>query len=302
MFSFPKTNFDFVKRMNLCVVLSILVIVGLLVAGVGRRGLNPGIDFTGGIELQVRFDKPVGIGDIRAKLQTAGLTELSAQTIASEHGAEFLIKMKGTASDVEASLGKVESALKAGFPEAPYEIRRTETVGPKVGKDLTRKGILAFVFANVGILIYLAFRFHWVFGIGAVIALFHDAVVTGGALIAAGFETNVTTLAAILTVIGFSVNDTIVIYDRIRENLRKLRKDPLDVIINKSVNEMLSRTALTSLTVFFVSATLFVFGGQAVKDFAFAMLVGVVTGTYSTVFIASPILLVWKKRIAISGR
>ncbi|MBI2059277.1 MAG: protein translocase subunit SecF [Nitrospirae bacterium] len=302
MVSFPKTSIDFVKRTRICLVFSGLAIAAAF-GGVGlRNGLNPGIDFTGGIELQIRFEKSIGIGDVRSKLGVAGLPELSVQTIASEHGSEFLLKMKGAAGDVETSLDKVESALQAGFPEAPYEVRRTETVGPKVGRDLSRKGALAFIFANVGILIYLAFRFHWVFGLGAVVALIHDALITGGALLLGGFETNITTIAAILTVIGFSVNDTIVVYDRIRENMRKLRKDPMETIINKSVNETLSRTVLTSLTVFFVSATLYFFGGQAVKDFSFAMLVGVITGTYSSVFIASPILLVWKKRIAISGR
>lgn len=302
MIRIPVTSFDFLKRAKFAWAISFLALAASIGGVVLRGGLNPGIDFTGGIELQVRFENGITIGDVRTALEGKGFEGLSVQTIGTADSREFLIKLKGTESEVNAALRRAEDTLQSAFSENPFEVRRANTVGPKVGEDLTRKGILAFVLGNLGILVYLAFRFHWTFGVGAVAALIHDGIIAQGAIVLAGYETNITTIAAVLTVIGFSVNDTIVLYDRIRENLRKYRRDTLDVIINRSANETLPRTILTSLTVLFVVVTLFLFGGSAVEDFAFAMIFGVIFGTLSTIFIASPILLVWRKRITIRGK
>ncbi len=189
---------------------------------------------------------------------------------------------------------KVEQAMTGQFGAGQYEIRRIEFVGPKVGKDLTQKAILAIIFSWIGMLIYIAWRFEFRYGLGGIIALVHDTIITIGALSLLNKEFTLTIVAALLTIIGYSINDTIVVFDRIRENRKKDIKRSLGDIINASVNETLSRTILTSFTVFLVLLALFFLGGPVIHDFAFALLVGVVIGTYSSIFIASPIVLVFE--------
>lgn len=298
MLRLPKTDIPFLRYYKGALVISGLALAAGVFGVWKHQGLNPGIDFTGGLELQARFEKDIEIAKVRGALPEGEFSEVTVQTMGTEANREFLIKLKGSQQEVGEVLRKIEDKLTAAVPDNRLEIRRAETVGPAVGKELKRKGILAFIFANVGILVYLAFRFHWAFGVGAVLALVHDGLISGGWLVLFGYETTITSIAAVLTVIGYSVNDTIVIYDRVREDLHKYRKDPLDVIINRAVNETLPRTILTSLTVLFVAATLYIFGGSAVESFGFAMVVGTVSGTFSTIFIASPVLLVWRKRIA----
>ena len=188
--------------------------------------------------------------------------------------------------------------LQRGTVLGSFAIVRNEYVGPAVGADLRERGLLAMIFANLGILVYATFRFKFRYGLGAVAALVHDALITSGVFALTGREVNLTVLAAILTIIGFSVNDTIVIFDRVRENLRSVRRRSLAEVMNLSVNQTLGRTMLTSLTVLLVVVALFFYGGEVINNFAFAMLVGLVSGTYSTVFIAAPVVLAWEALVA----
>jgi preprotein translocase subunit SecF len=190
---------------------------------------------------------------------------------------------------------KIRESLAQSLGEGAFEVRRVEVVGPKVGKDLTRKAILAIVFSWIGMLVYIAWRFEFRYAVGGILALVHDTIITIGAMSLLNKEFDLTIVAALLTIIGYSINDTIVVFDRIRENVRKNIKQPLAEVINGSINQTLSRTILTSLTVFLVLLALFFLGGPVIHDFSFALLVGVVVGTYSSVFIASAIVLAWER-------
>jgi preprotein translocase subunit SecF len=199
-----------------------------------------------------------------------------------------------SSADPKGLTGRIDDALTTAFGKGSYEIRRVEVVGPKVGKDLTRKAILAIVFSWIGMLIYISWRFEFRYAVGGILALVHDVIITIGAFSILNKEFDLTIVAALLTIIGYSINDTIIVFDRIRENTRKNVKQSLADTINMSVNQTLSRTILTSFTVFIVVVVLFFFGGPVIHDFAFALLVGVVVGTYSSIFIASPIILAWE--------
>jgi preprotein translocase subunit SecF len=214
---------------------------------------------------------------------------------------EYLVRVDQLETDLDALSQRIEKALRDRFGADSTEVRRTELVGPKVGAELRRKGFLAVLYSIIGILIYVAWRFEFRFGLGAVLALVHDALITIGCFSFLNKEIDLPEVAAVLTVIGYSVNDTIVVFDRIRENMRKIRKQSLVKVINSSVNETLSRTLLTSGTTLITVIALFFLGGPVIHNFAFALLVGITVGTYSSIFIASPIVLFWdylKERIA----
>ncbi len=207
---------------------------------------------------------------------------------------EVVIRTSEASSDLKGLSSRIEEALGKTFGKGGYEVRRVEVVGPKVGKDITNKAIMAIVFSWIAMLVYVAWRFEFRFGVGGIVALIHDVIVTIGVLSLLNREFSLTIIAALLTIVGYSINDTIVIYDRIRENMRKGLKKNLGEIMNISINETLGRTILTSLTVFFVLVILLVMGGEVLYDFTLAMLVGVISGVYSTVYIASPFVLAWE--------
>ncbi len=280
--------YDFMGKRKIFISISIILIV-LSLFSIFTKGFNWGIDFKGGIEVEVRFDKPVKISEVR-KYISKEFKEASITTFGSPK--EILIRMSvdKVSPDVQKDIGvEIKKLLK---PLGNVEIRRVDIVGAKVGNELRDKGIKALIFAIIGILIYVAIRFEWRFAVASVLALFHDTTIALGAVSFFHVEVNLDVLAAILTLMGYSLNDTIVVFDRIREQIIKSKIRDLALLINDAVSKTLSRTVLTSLTTFFVVLTLFLFGGEIIRPFSFTLLVGIIVGTYSSIFIASP-LLIW---------
>ncbi|MCP4713818.1 MAG: protein translocase subunit SecF, partial [Deltaproteobacteria bacterium] len=234
---------------------------------------------------------------IRAAIKGLGVDESTVQPFGDVGDNEYLINIKRTVDDLEGLSGQVAADFEKSFGAGTFEIRRVEMVGPKVGNDLRQKGFMAVICSLLGMMVYIWWRFEFRFGVGAIIALAHDVIITLGALTLTGRAIDLPIIAAILTVVGYSVNDTIIVCDRIRENRRRMIKKELPEVINVSINHTLSRTLITSLTTLVVVVTLFVFGGGVIHDFAFTLLVGVLIGTYSSIFIASPVLLLWDKLV-----
>jgi preprotein translocase subunit SecF len=293
----PDTRYDFIGKRKVTVWISAAVILLCLVSILFVGGLRYGVDFAGGILIQVRFSKPVDISEVRRALDAMGAKEAMVQAFGGEN--EFLIRVEKGSEDFEAYSREIQSSLQQQFKGRDLEIRRVEVVGPKVGKDLKTKALWAVGFSCFAILIYVAWRFRDIaFGLGGIIALFHDVIVVYGTISLGQIEYSLNVMAVVLTIIGFSVNDTIVIFDRVRENIKKMRKEDLETIFNVSINETLGRTILTSGTVMMVVLILFFFGGPVIHDFAFAMIIGLITGTYSTVYIASPVVLFWEQHIS----
>ncbi|MCE5262833.1 MAG: protein translocase subunit SecF [Deltaproteobacteria bacterium] len=287
-----STNFNFVRMMKPAVILSVAVIVIGIASLIWHGGPNYGIDFAGGTLIQVKFQNDVHTDKIRDAFKSIGFEGSIIQNYGPK---EVIVRTADTGGDTKGLTSRVDEALTTAFGKGAYDVRRIEMVGPKVGKDLTRKALLAIVFSWIGILIYVGVRFEFRYALGGIIALVHDVLVTITFLSLFNKEFDLNIVAALLTIIGYSINDTIVIFDRIRENARKNTRDTLTDVINVSVNQTLSRTILTSFTVFMVLLVLFIFGGAVIHDFTFALLVGTVAGVYSTVFIASPIVLLFEK-------
>ena len=287
----PDIHFDFVGKMKMAFGISLAMIIISLTSIVWHGGLNYCIDFAGGTLVQVKFNIPFTIDKIREAFRPLGLQNSIIQQYGPQ---EIVVRIAESASDLKGLSGKVEESLSRTFGEKAIEMRRVEMVGPKVGKDLTKKALLAIMFSWIGMLIYIAWRFEFRYAVGGILALVHDTIITIGAFSLLNKEFDLTIVAALLTIIGYSINDTIVVFDRIRENSRKNIKQPLAEVINDSINQTLSRTILTSFTVFVVLVALFFFGGPVIHDFAFALIVGVLVGTYSSIFIASPIVLAWE--------
>ena len=286
-----STNINFVGSMKLASTISIIMIVISTGSVIMHGGLNYGIDFAGGALAQVKFQKETTTESLRNALKPIRLDNSIIQQFSSQ---ELVIRTAESTSDLKGLSVRIEEALSAAYGKGTFDVRRFEVVGPKVGKDLTNKAILAIVFSWIGMLIYIAWRFEFRYAAGGILALVHDTIITVGALSLFNKEFTLTIVAALLTIIGYSINDTIVVFDRIRENVRRSVKKDLGEIINASINETLSRTIITSFTVFIVLVVLFFLGGEVIHDFAFALLVGVVVGAYSTIFIASPIVLIWE--------
>ena len=287
-FKYTKT-FNFMGKSKLAMILSIILVLssfGLL----ATKGLNYGVDFAGGTIVQVKYEKIAPIDEMRNKLKE---NKLFIGASITEFGSpyEVVIRMKTTTGNITTDIGDVTREALNGTGK--YEIRRVDIVGPKVGSELKEKGIMSLVLAILGILVYVAFRFEWRFAVASIVALVHDISIALGAITLVGLDVNLDVLAALLTILGYSLNDTIIVFDRIREGVTKGRNTNLADIINESVTRTLARTTLTSLTTFFVVFTLFMFGGEIIHAFAFTLLVGVVVGTYSSIFVASPILLVF---------
>lgn len=254
------------------------------------KGFVFGIEFSGGTVVQVQYTQPVNIDNVRSKLDVTQFKGATIQEFGSPR--EIVIRFHSASGSLTGDVGdQISQALKG---TGEYQVRRVEMVGPKVGKELQEKGIMALLVSTIGILIYVAFRFEWRFGVAAIIALLHDLLITAGMISLFEVEFDLTVLAALLTILGFSINDTIVIFDRIRESIHDAKENThyyLADIINESVTKTLSRTILTVATVFFVVVTLFFFGGEIIHGFSFAMLVGVIFGAYSSIFVASPFLI-----------
>ncbi len=265
------------------------VLIVISIGSLATRGLNFGIDFTGGTLIEIGYENPAELSGIRSVLSSASYGDAIVQHFGSSQDVLIRLQPRKDVSNADLS-NKVIGALKQSTTEK-IDLRRVEFVGPQVGDELTEDGGLAMLYAIIGIFIYVMFRFEWKFSLGAVAALTHDVIITLGFFSLFMFEFDLTVLAAILAVIGYSLNDTIVVFDRIRENFRKMRKGTSIEIINGSLNQTLSRTLMTSITTMMVLLALFVFGGEIIHQFALALIVGVVIGTYSSIYIASPVIL-----------
>jgi len=336
----PDINIDFVGKIKIFVVISFVLIIGTIVLLLTKGGINYGIDFTGGLMIQIKTDTPSSIKDIQQVIQLTSLKDAIVQDFGDKENNEFLIR----AGVQEITVSKVQEELKSMFKEKTgrdIEIRRVEMVGPKIGEKLAREGLLAVFFSILFMAIYISGRFEhrWIasaimagalggavyfaynlgisikfmiviaailsmvlsfllkfnFSLGAMIALIHDVTITLGAFILTNREMNLPVLAAFLTIIGYSLNDTIIVYDRIRENLRLGAKNDFSRIVNKSINQTLSRTILTSGTTLLALVLLYLLGGAIIRDFCFALIVGIIVGTYSSIYIASPILIFLSK-------
>ena len=289
----PDTNVDFVGKRKIALIVSAILIglVSLLVKG----GPDYGIDFAGGTLVQVQFAEKTDAATIKKSLSGLDLGSIVVQSFGDDDN-EYLIRVENSSAELQGLSSQIQATLGDSSQKGSVEIRRVEMVGPQVGKDLRSKGIQAILYAMLGILVYISWRFEFRFAVGAIIALVHDVLITLGAFSLFGKEIDLPIIAAFLAIIGYSLNDTIIDYDRIRENLGKHNKESFSFIVNRSINETLSRTLLTSGTTLLVIVTLFVLGGGVIHNFAFAMLVGVLIGTYSSIFVASPILILWEQR------
>ncbi len=286
---------DFVKLSPRMAMLSCALILLGFVSMFLRGGLNYGIDFMGGTLLDVRFSKSTSVADVRAALDRSELRSVSVQEVGAG-GNQFQINGRSAGDETGAAVAALKTGLSARFGAGAYEIVRTESVGPKVGQDLWRDATLAVLAATAIMGIYIAARFDFSVGVGAAVKLIHDVLITLGALSLANMEFDLTAVAALLTVVGFSVNDNVIISDRIRESRRKNRREPLPTLINQSINETLSRTVINSGTVVLSTGALFLLGGPVIHSFAFALLVGFVVGTYSSIFVSTPIVLYLEAR------
>ena len=291
----PGTKIPFTRYRKIAVILSTAVNLAVLIA-LFVKGPNLGVDFAGGTVVQLKFQQKVAIPDIRRALETVGLGTAVIQDFGEQGSNEYLVRLDKTSGEIGAMSEQIKKALSDQFGAGNFELRRIEAVGPKVGEDLRFRGVMSVLAATVMMGVYIWLRFELRFGVGAVIALTHDILVTVGALLLANYEFDLTIVAALLTVVGYSVNDTVIVCDRIRENMRKIKRENLESIINTSINETLSRTIITTSTAIMVLVALFFLGGAVIRPFAFALLVGFFSGVYSTIFIASPVILLWEKR------
>ncbi len=288
----PDINLDFVGKRKIAMIFSALLILVGLVSLVIKGGPDYGIDFAGGTLVQIKFAEATDSTRIKEALRSLELGGLSVQQFGDEPN-EFLVRAQETSGALESLSRNIQSTLETQYGAGQVDVRRTEMVGPQVGKDLRKKGLLAVFYAMIGILIYVSWRFEFRFAVGAIIALLHDVLITLGVFSLFGKEIDLPIIAAFLAIIGYSLNDTIIVCDRIRENMGRHAKDGFAAIVNRSINETLSRTILTSGTTLVVVLALFVFGGGVIHNFAFALLVGIMVGTYSSVFVASPLLIFW---------
>ncbi len=289
-----ETHIDFLgKRYILFAISGIFVIIGLIAAiAIPLGKANMGTDFAGGIAIQFRFEKPLHTETVRSLLEKGGFRDASLQQFAEPN--KLLVRLKrseGNLREVSKSIGEV---FTQGMPDNPFTIDSTTEVGPTVGKKLQSDALWAITISLIGILIYVAWRFEFKFGVAAVIATFHDVLVVMGLLYITHKEMTLLIVTALLTLAGYSLTDTVVVFDRIRENLRKRTKEDTIPLINRSINEVLRRTIVTSLTTLLALVALLFLGGEVIHDFALALFVGILVGTYSSIFIASPILLFWK--------
>ena len=310
MHFFHNANYNFVKVRRRAMLGSAIVIAAGMLSILIRGGLKESIDFTGGALVEIALQQPVPVQDVRKIMDDAGFGGAEITRFGQE--ANYLIKVKELEATKAASSAnaaapadsnmtperlvskKIQEALSAGIANQKVEVRRVETVGPKVGGELRKAAFLAVIYSLLGILLYISWRFQFRFAVAAIIATAHDALVMLAFFSFAGLEMSISGIAAILTIVGYSLADTVVVFDRIRENLGLRRREDMGILINTSINETLSRTIITSGTVMLTLIALLVFGGAVIREFALAMTVGIIAGTYSSIFIAAPILLEWQ--------
>ncbi len=290
----PKIDF-MAKRKYAFTFSAILALLGLFtIIQIAMGKANLGIDFAGGTSVQIKFSDAPSLQEIRGALDGAGLSDFDLQDLPTED--KVLIRVK----EKEAVLGgfseKIILTLENNFGERNPVVDSTTEIGPKVGKKLRKDALVAILFATAGILIYVAFRFQFRFGVGATVATFHDVLAVLAVFYLMGKEINLILLSALLMIAGYSLTDTVVVFDRIRENLKRRAQRDINTVVNESINEVLSRTIIVSLTTLLAAGSLFVFGGEVIHDFSLAIILGVVIGTYSSIFVASPIVLLWGRR------
>jgi SecD/SecF fusion protein len=299
---FPESHIDFVGKRQIAAILSVLVIGGTMTSFFLRGADNFGVDFTGGTSLIYQFDEKQSQYGVRDALLAAGITDAFVQyqreLAPDETGVVpeyLLVKVPDGAGE------SAKDALLAAFPDAGLFLLQQDTVGAQVGRDLRQKGIAAILWALVGIVIYISLRFEFAFAMGAIVALAHDVLITIGIFCLLGNQLSLPIVAALLTIVGYSVNDTIVVFDRIREDLQLVRGKSYLEIANLSINQTLSRTLLTSVTTLLTVTMLLIFGGGAIKDFALALFIGILVGTYSSIFVATPVVLFWHRDDKLPG-
>jgi preprotein translocase subunit SecF len=301
---FKEPNIDWMGKAKYFFALSAILLLAGWFSIFSKGGLYYDIDFKGGTNVDVKFTQPHSTEEIRKALSAQGLGKSEIQATGTALGAgtsnQFLIfveqKTGGDEQAAEdASKARVLAALNAAYGPGSYSIEKVDIVGPKVGAELRRQAVFVTLYALGGMLLYIAFRFEWVFGAAAVLAVFHDVLITLGFFSLLHFEISLTVIAALLTLVGYSMNDTIVIFDRVRENNRLLRREDFKEIVNKSINQTLSRTILTSGLTFLTVLVLFIMGGQVLRAFSFALVVGIVVGTYSSFGIAAPLVVWWHR-------
>lgn len=288
MFSWvtKDTTIDFLKYRKLGYALSITMCI-ISILSIAFKGFNYGIDFSGGILVEIKSSSQIDMEQIRKELEHVALEDINLQSI-GDSGDEMMIRAQTVEQDEKAQMAavnKIKEVLGDG-----YDYRKVELVGPQVGDELKRAGIVASLIAVLAITLYIWFRFEWQFAVGAMVGLFHDLITTVGLLSLLNFDISLTTVAAILTLAGYSVNDTVVNYDRIRENLRKYKKMPQYELLNKSTNDIFSRTILTGITTLLASVALFAFGGDALRSFSFVIVWGVIVGTYSSIYVSTTMM------------
>ncbi|MDI6889319.1 MAG: protein translocase subunit SecF [Thermodesulfovibrionales bacterium] len=289
-----KTNIDFMGRKYYAFAISgILLTLGIIATiQVARGTANLGIDFTGGTAVQIKFEKkPVTLYEVRNTLRDGGLKDFDLQDMPVE--GKILIRVKKGEEVLGEFSEKIISILSKRFSDQELTVDSTTEIGPKVGARLRRDAMWAILAATAGLLIYIALRFQFRFSVGATVATLYDVLVVLGLFYIMNREINLVIVAALLAIAGYSLTDTVVVFDRIRENLKTRLKEPIESVVNQSINEVLSRTIITSLTTLLAAAALFFFGGEVIHDFALAIIIGIVTGTYSSIFVASPIVLLW---------
>jgi preprotein translocase subunit SecF len=300
-----NTNYDFIRWRWHALIFSSAIIIGGLIFALARGGVPLGIDFSGGTMVVLQFDQAVHEDQVRKALDVLPGDKV-VQKYGDDAAHQILIRLPQVTnaehgfSLEEGARGAVDAIQKAGLPH--FKVIGTQVVGPIIGADLQQKGIYATLFSILGLTVYIAFRFRFIFAVGAIIATFHDIFIVFTMLAFFNYELSLNIVAAVLTIIGYSVNDTIVIFDRVRENARLLRREPLDKVVNLSVNQTLGRTVITSGVTFLSVVALYLFGGEVLRGFAFAMIVGIISGTYSTVFIAATIAIILSGRKASAGR
>ncbi|MDA8239761.1 MAG: protein translocase subunit SecF [Nitrospiraceae bacterium] len=288
-----NTNIDFMGKRKFAFVFSgILAIIGIIaIIQVANGRANLGIDFAGGTAIQLKFTKPFSLAAVRGALESGGVKDFELQDIPASN--KVLIRVKKSEQQLGKSADAITGVITQKLPDNPYVVDSTTEIGPKVGSRLRTDAAKAIAMSVIGILVYIAIRFRFDFAVGATIATFHDVLAVLGVFYLLGLEINLIVVTALLTIAGYSLTDTVVVFDRIRENLKARTKDPVEAVMNLSINEVLSRTIVTSFTVLLTSLALFFFGGEVIHEFALAMIMGVIVGTYSSVFVASPIVLLW---------
>lgn len=288
-----NTNINFLGKRYIAFVFSgIFSLIGIVaIVQIATGKANLGIDFAGGTAVQLKFEKSVALHDVRKALEEGGMKELDLQDLPTVN--KILIRVKTTEQNLGEISDSITRILDERLPDSKYVVDSTMIIGPKVGGKLRANAAQAIVVAIIGILIYIAFRFQFKFGVGATVATFHDVLAVLGIFYLMGREINLVLVTALLTIAGYSLTDTVVVFDRIRENLKIRLKEPVEKVMNASINEVLSRTIITSVTVLLSSFALFFFGGEVLHDFALAIIMGVIVGTFSSVFVASPVVLLW---------